>query len=579
MKKLYTLLIITLFLGFSSNAQVVISQVYGGGGGSGATYTHDFIELFNRGSVAQDLTGWSVQYASATGTTWGVTNLGSFSLQPGQYYLVQEASTAVVGIALPTPDASGTLAMSGTNGKVILVNVTNVQTGANPAGAQIIDKVGFGTTPNGYEGTGPTGTALTNTTSAQRLNTGCTDTNNNPMDFTTGLPIPRNTATPTAVCPSTPSILISSPANAAILSPETTNVSITLSVANFNVANGTGDGHIRYAINSETAVMKYDTTPIAVPTTPGNYTVYAELVDNSNVAIVPAKNATVTFTVASYNTVNDLAALRADVTANGAGKYYQISSTPVISYARTSRNQKYIQDATAGILIDDVPATISTSMIAGDAISELKGQTSLFNGVLQLLPSKNATVASSGNTITPQVVTAADITASVETYESELVQINNASFTTADGTIVFATNTTYNLSDGSNIAFRTMFSEANYIGQVVPSGAANRVFLVAEFNGTAQVASRSLADTNLSVKQNKISGLNIYPNPVTNGTLYISSDSASAKSVEIYDILGKQVLNAKTSNNAVNVSNLKGGAYIVKITEEGKTDTRKLIIE
>ncbi|MBA4276555.1 T9SS type A sorting domain-containing protein [Flavobacterium sp.] len=83
----------------------------------------------------------------------------------------------------------------------------------------------------------------------------------------------------------------------------------------------------------------------------------------------------------------------------------------------------------------------------------------------------------------------------------------------------------------------------------------------------------------LSVKQNKISGLNVYPNPVTNGTLYISSDSASAKSVEIYDILGKQVLNAKTSNNAVNVSNLKGGAYIVKITEEGKTDTRKLIIE
>lgn len=83
----------------------------------------------------------------------------------------------------------------------------------------------------------------------------------------------------------------------------------------------------------------------------------------------------------------------------------------------------------------------------------------------------------------------------------------------------------------------------------------------------------------LSVKQNSISGLNMYPNPVSNGTLYISSDSNSAKSVEIYDILGKQVLNAKVSNNAVNVSNLQSGAYIVKINEEGKTDTRKLIIE
>ena len=71
MKKIYLLTSIMIALiGFTSNAQVVISQVYGGGGNSGATYTHDFIELFNRGTVAQDLTGWSVQYASATGTTW-----------------------------------------------------------------------------------------------------------------------------------------------------------------------------------------------------------------------------------------------------------------------------------------------------------------------------------------------------------------------------------------------------------------------------------------------------------------------------------------------------------------------------
>ncbi|MBC7846793.1 MAG: T9SS type A sorting domain-containing protein [Flavobacterium sp.] len=71
----------------------------------------------------------------------------------------------------------------------------------------------------------------------------------------------------------------------------------------------------------------------------------------------------------------------------------------------------------------------------------------------------------------------------------------------------------------------------------------------------------------------------MYPNPVTKGTLYITSNSASAKSVSIFDVLGKQVLNAKTLNNAVNVANLKGGIYILKITEEGKTDTKKLIIE
>jgi hypothetical protein len=80
-------------------------------------------------------------------------------------------------------------------------------------------------------------------------------------------------------------------------------------------------------------------------------------------------------------------------------------------------------------------------------------------------------------------------------------------------------------------------------------------------------------------KFNAISGLNMYPNPVTDGNLYITSNSNNAKTVTVYDILGKQVLNTKTSNNVVNISNLKSGAYIVRITEDGKTDTRKLIIE
>ncbi len=83
----------------------------------------------------------------------------------------------------------------------------------------------------------------------------------------------------------------------------------------------------------------------------------------------------------------------------------------------------------------------------------------------------------------------------------------------------------------------------------------------------------------LGVKQNTIAGLNMYPNPVSNGTLYITSKSSEAKSVSVYDLLGKQVLNTKTSNSAVNVSSLKGGSYIVKITEDGKTDTKKLIIQ
>jgi hypothetical protein len=377
-----------------------------------------------------------------------------------------------------------------------------------------------------------------------------------------------------------PSITINTPSNLTIYSPITTTANIGLTVSNFNVANGTGNGHIHYKINAGSIVMKYDTTPIALTSlTPGMYIVYVELVDNAHVPVVPAVNATVSFTIANYTVVANLGDLRADVIVNGANKYYEVSSTPVITYARTTRNQKYVQDATAGILIDDLPVTISTTMVAGDAISGLKGQTSLFNGVLQFLPLENATVASSGNVVTPQVVTAADITANVENYESELVQINNSTFTTADGIIVYAVNTNYNLNDGTAIPFRTMFAESNYIGQIVPTGAANRAVLVAEFNGTPQVVARNLADVVLSSTSfSQINGLKLYPNPAKNN-LFIETALNSDINVSVVDMLGKEVVNTKVVKNTVNVSNLTSGIYIVKITEEGKTSTKKLIIQ
>jgi hypothetical protein len=87
-----------------------ISQVYGGGGNSGAPYTHDYIEIFNAGDGPVSLDGLSLQYASATGTgSFGasstqLTELPNASLQPGQYFLVQEAAGAGNGVALPTPD-------------------------------------------------------------------------------------------------------------------------------------------------------------------------------------------------------------------------------------------------------------------------------------------------------------------------------------------------------------------------------------------------------------------------------------------------------------------------------------------
>ena len=112
------------------SASVVISQVYGGGGNSGAIYTYDFVELFNKGTETVSLEGWSIQYASASGTgAFGasatqITPL-SGSIAPGQYLLIQEAAGSNVIADLPTPDITDAtpIAMSGTGAKVALVNI------------------------------------------------------------------------------------------------------------------------------------------------------------------------------------------------------------------------------------------------------------------------------------------------------------------------------------------------------------------------------------------------------------------------------------------------------------------------
>jgi hypothetical protein len=82
----------------------------------------------------------------------------------------------------------------------------------------------------------------------------------------------------------------------------------------------------------------------------------------------------------------------------------------------------------------------------------------------------------------------------------------------------------------------------------------------------------------LAIGDHTIAGLKIYPNPVSNGTLFIETAANAEKTVTVFDVLGKQVLNTTTSDNAVNVAGLHAGVYIVNILEEGKTATRKLVI-
>jgi predicted extracellular nuclease len=219
----------------AASPDIVISQVYGGGGNAGATFKNDFIELYNRGTAAVPVSGWSVQYASSTGTTWTNRTPLIGTIQPGRHYLVQEGAGAGGTVDLPTPNATGSIAMAAGAGKVALVTDNlNLTCAADcDAAPNVRDFVGYGTAANDSE-TAPTAT-LTNTTAALRLGNGAVDTDNNAADFVVGPPNPRNSPPPA-------SIVDTNPDENAIDVPLDSNVTITFSgpvaatAANFAIA-------------------------------------------------------------------------------------------------------------------------------------------------------------------------------------------------------------------------------------------------------------------------------------------------------------------------------------------------------
>jgi predicted extracellular nuclease len=258
-----TLLVLVVQPAGAVSPDLVISQVYGGGGNAGATYTHDYIEIFNRGSSSVELDQYSLQYASATGTgnfganSGQLTELPLLTLAPGQYALVQEATQSSTGSPLPTPDVTDAtpIAMAAGAGKVALVDgdtSLGCNGGSTPCDAtqlaRIVDLVGYGNA-NFFEGSGPAGT-LSSTTAALRNGGGCQDTDSNAGDFTVGAPTPRNTASPTNACgDSAPAVSSTTPANGALGVPVSSDVTIgftepvNVTGSWFTIACGTSGDH------------------------------------------------------------------------------------------------------------------------------------------------------------------------------------------------------------------------------------------------------------------------------------------------------------------------------------------------
>lgn len=171
---------------------LVISQIYGGGGNSGATYTHDYVELFNRGTTAVSLDGASLQYGSAAGPFGGVVALPAVSVPAGSWYLVELGAGNTPSADLPVAaDFFATTNLAAASGKVVLSSgataLTCGQAGSPCSGtAGVVDLVGWGTASD-FEGAAVAAVSG-NAKAIVRGTFGCKDTNNNAADFTVVAP-------------------------------------------------------------------------------------------------------------------------------------------------------------------------------------------------------------------------------------------------------------------------------------------------------------------------------------------------------------------------------------------------------
>ena len=347
------LLVLLPLLGWG---QVVISQVYGGGGNSGATYTNDFIELFNRGTTTVNLSGWTVQYAGSTGTfTMANSTALSGTIAPGKYYLVQEAAGGGGSISLPTADATGTINIAATAGKVALANNATIIT--NSSSNNVVDFVGFGTGANDFEtAAAPAPSA---TTSIVRVSSGCIDTNNNSTDFTTAAlspsAPPRNANTATNQCSNASTNVTFTPTSGPV------GTSVTISGTSFLINstvsfNGTAATSVTY--NSPVSLTA------VVPT-------------GATTGTIAVANGTATATSASSFTVT-AASPTTTVSTNGPLSFNTTTGTPSTSqsYTLTGSNLTANVTVTAPTGYEVSQTSATTGFASSQSVTQSSGNAS-----------------------------------------------------------------------------------------------------------------------------------------------------------------------------------------------------------
>lgn len=527
MKHLFTFLLFAVMVtamvtGASAQiaTHVVISEVYGGGGNSGAVYTHDFVELYNPTASPVTMTNWSLQYQSATGSgPFSLINVFSGTIPAHGFFLVQLAQGAGGSTSLPTPDATpaSPLALAAAAGKVALVSDgTAIEFPTDPT---VIDFVGYGSTANKFEGGGPAPTT-TNATSVERkakpnstadslvfsgadsLRGNGQDANQNGSDFVLRpYPGPQNSSSVTEVPPvlgNIPPSIVS--ITRSFFVAEVSGVDTIK--ANVTDSDGTITGvklHIRVnggAVDSSIS-MTLGTPPQYFGIIPSSkHTTAGDLVEYWISATDNSSGYSTTISAPGGYFVGDapISSIKSNPLVSIVNYGARLNGTLNVKTHLYAANQGFIQDATGGMQM------FSTSgMLNLDANRNVKVQGTIINfgGAYELSSPNFAFVDTTlGTTVlTPVTITLPTTQSPDYVNEGKLVKIVNVT-TGSAGNFASPVNYTYSEADLDTITVRV---ESNggantLVGLPILATPIDAIGVLSWNNGFQRLKPRSAAD-------------------------------------------------------------------------------------
>lgn len=564
---------VTFIFGQIVAADLFISEYVEG------TSNNKALEIFNGTGDPVDLSAYTLKLAS-NGGTWSTTNLLTMSgtLDDGEVYVV--ANSGAEASILAIANITSTVTYYNGNDVVGLFH-----------GTTLIDIIGVYQQDPGTANWPVAGTA--SATAEHTLIRKPTVIQGN-IDFVAGagtnqddsewIVQPQNyfadlgqhTFNPNA--PEQAATPVFNPASGVYANP----ISVTITTE-------TTGASIRYTLDgnepSETSTLY--TAPISIST---NTTIKAK-------AFATGYNPSYTAT-ANYIfpvQISNIAALRASV-ADGT-TIYQLANEVILTMQQAWRHQKFIQDATGAILIDDYSGIITTTYNIGDGITGITGTLNRYTtGMLQFWPQVNPNPATShGHTIIPQVVTIADLNNDMELYQSRLVRLNNVHFASPSGN--YAALTSYDmLDDTGTVVMRTQFSDADYIGTPMHEGNFNVYVIVTQYNTAVQVTPRMLSDFNpVAIDDDVLTPgtiklLGNYPNPFNpETTIRFNMGKSAPVDITIYNNKGQIVktfntIAAQGINSIVwngkdnNGKPVSSGIYLFRLKSGTYSSTKKMVM-